>query len=206
MVATQLSAKLLITDTSTGQVSEYELRQPETRIGRASQLNDIVLNQAQVSREHALIRVEGSAFRLIDLDSSNGTKINGQRINEHLLHDGDRFTIGKFQLVFRQEPAEIRVRYKEVDTTRTVLFRPSDLLITSVPDTLEQSLPSGAAGEQLLQGNIAALRKKAETLARLYELNRLLASVFSLEDIFEKVSELLFRLTPAERFVVLLGG
>ncbi|RPI28336.1 MAG: FHA domain-containing protein [Acidobacteria bacterium] len=205
MIATKTTARLLVTDTASGQSSEFDLTSPETRIGRAFQVNDIVLNQAQVSREHALIRREDDHFRLIDLDSSNGTKINGQRIKEQILDDGDAFTIGKFELVLRREPAEIKVRYKETDTTRTVLFRPSDQLIGAVPNSLEQSLPRGASGGQILQENLAALQKKAETLSRLYELNRLLASVFSIDDIFEKVSELLFRLTPAERFVVLLG-
>jgi adenylate cyclase len=48
------------------------------------------------------------------------------------------------------------------------------------------------------------LRKKAETLARIYELNQMLGSDFSKEDIFKKVSEMVFRLTPADRFLVLL--
>ena len=204
-MVTKTTARLLVTDTSNGECLEYELVSPESRIGRALQSNDIVLNQAQISREHAVIRLEGDTFRLIDLDSSNGTKINGQRIKDHILTDGDRFTIGRFELVFHKEPAEIKVHYKEVDTTRTVLFRPSDQLIAAVPPTLDDSVRGGEAGEQILQENLEALRKKAETLSRLYELNRLLASVFSLDDIFEKVSELLFRLTPAERFVVLLG-
>jgi len=204
-MVTKTTARLLVTDTSNGECLEYELVAPESRIGRALQSNDIVLNQAQISREHAVIRLEGDTFRLIDLDSSNGTKINGQRIKDHILTDGDRFTIGRFQLVFHKEPAEIKVHYKEVDTTRTVLFRPSDQLIAAVPPTLDDRVRGGESGDQILQENLEALRKKAETLSRLYELNRLLASVFSLDDIFEKVSELLFRLTPAERFVVLLG-
>ena len=204
-MVTKTTARLLVTDTSNGECLEYELVSPESRIGRALQSNDIVLNQAQISREHAVIRLEGDTFRLIDLDSSNGTKINGQRIKDHILTDGDRFTIGRFELVFHKEPAEIKVHYKEVDTTRTVLFRPSDQLIAAVPPTLDDSVRGGESGDQILQENLEALRKKAETLSRLYELNRLLASVFSLDDIFEKVSELLFRLTPAERFVVLLG-
>jgi adenylate cyclase len=204
-MATKTTARLSVTDTSTGLTSEYQLISPESRIGRAPQANDIVLKQAQVSREHAIIRAEGETFRLIDLDSSNGTKIDGQRIKDCLLDDGDTFTIGRFQLVFHKGPAEIKVRYKEIDTTRTVLFRPSDQFIGAVPPTPGEAARTGGSGEQILQENLAALRKKAETLSRLYELNRLLASVFSLDDIFEKVSELLFRLTPAERFVVLLG-
>jgi adenylate cyclase len=52
------------------------------------------------------------------------------------------------------------------------------------------------------------LRKKAETLSRIYELNQMLGSDFSQEAIFKKVSEMVFRLTPADRFLVLLkdGG
>src|SRR5207247_2041040 len=52
--------------------------------------------------------------------------------------------------------------------------------------------------------DIETLRKKAETLTHLYELSQILNSLFSLGEIFEKVSQMLFRLTPAGRFIVLL--
>jgi ABC transport system ATP-binding/permease protein len=71
-------------------------------IGRQS-VNDIVLDSESASREHARIeRISGPAFRLCDLSSSNGTYLNGERLNgeTRLLNDGDALRIGGETLHF----------------------------------------------------------------------------------------------------------
>jgi len=93
-----LSAKLVITDTETGRTFDFHLVKPETRIGRLDTANDIVLNDGQVSREHAVIRLTSEAITLVDLSSANGTFFDGKRIRELQLKAGDIFKIGKFTL------------------------------------------------------------------------------------------------------------
>jgi ABC-type multidrug transport system ATPase subunit/pSer/pThr/pTyr-binding forkhead associated (FHA) protein/ABC-type multidrug transport system permease subunit len=71
-------------------------------IGRQS-VNDVVLDSDSASREHARIeRVSGSAYRLCDLSSSNGTYLNGERLHgqSRLLSDGDALRIGGETLHF----------------------------------------------------------------------------------------------------------
>ena len=53
------AAKFYVTDCDTGLTTEYELAAGETRIGRAISRNDIVLDDGQVSREHAVVRPAG---------------------------------------------------------------------------------------------------------------------------------------------------
>lgn len=69
-------------------------------IGR-SHTNQIVLKDAKVSRQHAEIKRQGTEFLLIDLNSSNGTLVNGQKIHEHILNPNDEINVGDFVLQFQ---------------------------------------------------------------------------------------------------------
>jgi hypothetical protein len=61
----------------------------------------VVLNDTNVSRRHAEVRPLGTGFVVVDLGSTNGTKINGLRIDgERLLHDGDIVSLGTTHVRF----------------------------------------------------------------------------------------------------------
>ena len=109
-----MSAKLIITNSDTARSYEFELTRDETRIGRAVDLNDIVLEDAQVSRQHAMIKRTGQNLTLVDPGSANGTFINGHRVKEHLLKDGDLFVIGRYTLKFsHQISTAVSVKFDE---------------------------------------------------------------------------------------------
>jgi hypothetical protein len=61
----------------------------------------ISFDDSNVSRQHAEIRPEGDGFVLTDLGSTNGTKVNGERVTRHRLVDGDRITLGATDVEFR---------------------------------------------------------------------------------------------------------
>jgi len=69
-------------------------------IGRDPQ-NDVVLDDRRVSRKHAEIRLRLGRFTLYDLQSTNGTYVNGRRVAEIVLSDGDRLSIGGVELLYR---------------------------------------------------------------------------------------------------------
>jgi hypothetical protein len=80
---------------------EYVLG-PLTTIGRTPD-NSIPLDRQEVSRKHARIVVDNDGvFTLFDNGSNNGTYVNGDRITEHRLRDGDRVQIGTHDFVFHQ--------------------------------------------------------------------------------------------------------
>lgn len=68
-------------------------------IGRADD-NQIRLKSGDISRRHAMISASEGAYLLRDLQSQNGTFVNGQRIASHVLADGDRVRVGNIELVF----------------------------------------------------------------------------------------------------------
>lgn len=71
-------------------------------IGRA-RANDMVLDDASVSSQHCRIRPEQGRFVLYDLKSTNGTMVNGRRVDRHLLDEGDVIQMGETSLQFRKE-------------------------------------------------------------------------------------------------------
>jgi Protein of unknown function (DUF3662)/FHA domain len=68
-------------------------------IGRLPEC-DVVLSDPNVSRRHAEVRLRDGHFVLVDLDSTNGTKVNGAGVNEHDLADGDQIAVGNAVLRF----------------------------------------------------------------------------------------------------------
>jgi membrane fusion protein (multidrug efflux system) len=73
--------------------------QETIRIGRVSG-NDLVLEGKDCSRHHAEIRREGGQYRIVDLDSTNGVCLDGERLPELVLFDGARILIGDSLLTF----------------------------------------------------------------------------------------------------------
>jgi len=61
---------------------------------------DIVLADSNVSRRHAEVRRQGNGFVVVDLGSTNGTKVNGVGVRERRLADGDELRVGNTRLRF----------------------------------------------------------------------------------------------------------
>src|SRR5262245_43088995 len=89
-----MPAKLHGKNQKTGYEFDYTLTLDETRLGRARENNDLVLNDEKVSRWHAVLRKRDKRHLLVDLNSANGTFVGGQKVKEHLLEDGDSIAIG----------------------------------------------------------------------------------------------------------------
>ncbi len=99
---------------------EIELTgEPEVTIGRDPE-SDIPLTDPSVSRRHALLRYLYSEYFVEDLASTNGTQLNNQMVNKHILKSGDHLRMGKFELLFEneQEPST----EQEEDLERTVIL------------------------------------------------------------------------------------
>jgi hypothetical protein len=84
--------------------NDYPLVAAATRIGRLPD-NDIVLDDANVSRHHAVIIDTGTNFVVTDLRSANGVEVRGERIRASVtLGDGDRIRICDHEFVFEVQP------------------------------------------------------------------------------------------------------
>ena len=80
-----------------------EITSSEFYIGRAEKINDMICNNKTVGKRHAKIEAENSKFYIIDLDSKNGTFINGNRVKSRQreeIRSGDVISIANVNLSF----------------------------------------------------------------------------------------------------------
>lgn len=102
-------AKLIYQDPDSGQEVSVEIGPdaPEVSIGR-NPGNTIRVNNPSISRKHAKIVYDTGRITLYDLNSSNGSYVNGNRVQNQVLEDGDRIRTGEFPLDF-VETAEVEL-------------------------------------------------------------------------------------------------
>lgn len=97
--------------------SIFPIQKIITNIGR-NEDNDMVIDNLRVSRLHAQIREVDGRHLLFDLDSTTGTKVNGQRISQHFLSQGDVIDIGDVPLIYNHDAAE-DIRKESKSTTKS---------------------------------------------------------------------------------------
>ena len=81
------------------QGKRFELDASLVGVGREA-TNGVRLHDVEVSRRHAQIVCAEATFKLVDLGSSNGTFVNEQRIDQHVLQSGDRVQVGRTLMIF----------------------------------------------------------------------------------------------------------
>jgi pSer/pThr/pTyr-binding forkhead associated (FHA) protein len=112
------------------EIEEFAFEKDQINIGRSKE-NDIVIDNIAVSRRHAQIeREKGKGYVLRDLNSSNGTLLNGVQLdaNDHGLQEGSIIGIAKFEIVIKglswtAEP-EVKATHQE-EAEGTMIFDPS---------------------------------------------------------------------------------
>jgi adenylate cyclase len=200
-------AILKITDASGRQWQHTLAVQAPCTIGRAPD-NVVVLDDPRASRYHAHVKAgEEGSFMVVDgaiingqlRRSANKVFINGEPRYEQPLKNGDKVTIGASTIRFEQEAEErTDVRYDDKPLGHTQLLISANDVMTTV---LRSKTELGPARDKVLE----ALQRKANILAALYEMSKTLGSVFDLNAIFSKATDIIFRSTPADRVVALLA-
>jgi hypothetical protein len=77
----------------------HEVGSRSVVLGRSKEA-DIQVDDANVSRKHAEVRQDGATYWVVDLDSTNGTELNGKRVKRAKLSDGDVITLGATEIAF----------------------------------------------------------------------------------------------------------
>ncbi|WP_439112479.1 FHA domain-containing protein [Hydrogenophaga sp.] len=85
-------------------IKEVQLTKDRTTLGRRP-YNDIVIDNLAVSGEHAVMQMSGADVFLEDLNSTNGTYVNGKAIKKQHLQNGDSVEIGKYKIKFVHDGA-----------------------------------------------------------------------------------------------------
>lgn len=80
----------------------FELAEPKISVGRIPD-NDIQIADASISSKHGEFRQEGGDYRVIDFNSTNGTRVNDERITESILRNNDILMLGNVILRYESE-------------------------------------------------------------------------------------------------------
>ncbi len=150
-------------------------------IGRETAAN-LCIADASVSRRHSKIEKKENGFVITDLDSLNGTFVNDLPVKTRLLEHGDRVRIGDSQFLF--------------------LAHDGDAMSKSSDVTLDEAQVISGSTVQFRFDH--AINLMARDLSALMKVSTTINSIRGLDDLLERLLELLFEVVPAERGAILL--
>jgi len=133
-------------------IKEFQITKERTTLGRRP-YNDIVIDNLAVSGEHAVLTAAQSDVYIEDLNSTNGTYINGKAVKKQLLSNNDVVEVGKYRIKFLAEEAE--------DYEKTMILRPGAFGrapgVVGAPTAAAAATPptAGPASIKVLNGGAA---------------------------------------------------
>ena len=171
------------------------LPEGEVTLGR-DPTNGLPIVDPSVSRKHCLLRrEEDGRFQVRDLESRNGTVVNGVAVKEQWLHHGDEIAVGDsvFLFLLQEEDRATPVSRVEFDERKlaaeTRVIHPKDVVYLQ-PDRLLQELPPAS--------------QIARNLGALLKISRVVHAIRDLESLQAQLMDLIFEVMPASRGAVLL--
>src|SRR5208282_5497971 len=175
--------------------SMIPLSEGEVTIGREA-ANGIAVVDPSVSRKHCLVSGRDGQFHVRDLDSRNGTLVNGAVVEEQSLQHGDEIATGDSSFLFLLEddeptPSESQVEFEDARaTSETTIIHPRDVVYLQ-PDRLLRELP--------------ATSRVARNLNALLKISRVVHAIRDLNDLQGQLLDLIFEIVPAGRGAILLA-
>ena len=156
--------------------------------------NRLPILDSALSRHHCQIERQGDSHAIRDLDSRNGTLLNGAPLLDELLRSGDEIKLGASAFIFRYtaEVAALPISgLKELEGIggSTIILRKENAIYLSTPERMES-----------LQPTPRALRD----LNALLRISQTINSVHRIEDLEKQILEAIFEVSPADRAAILL--
>jgi pSer/pThr/pTyr-binding forkhead associated (FHA) protein len=111
-------------------IKEVQITKDKTTLGRRP-YNDIVIDNLAVSGEHAVLQMVGADVFIEDLNSTNGTYINGKAIKKQLLTHNDTVEIGKYKIKYLVDESG--------DYEKTMIMRPGAAAAAAAPGSVNSS-------------------------------------------------------------------
>jgi transcriptional regulator with GAF, ATPase, and Fis domain len=175
--------------------STFALPNGEIYVGRDPS-NVLAISDPSLSRRHCAITRDNDGYTIRDLESRNGTSVNGMAVKEIRLRHGDQISVGDsiFVLLLQDDAEESnagRIEYEDSLTQATVQFRPQDVLYLQ-PDRILKELPPNS--------------RLARNLNALLKISGAVHSIRDLAELQGRILDLIFEVVPAERGAILLDG
>jgi signal transduction histidine kinase len=191
----------LIVIKGTDEGKQFELAEPVVSVGRDS-TNRIRLHDTEVSRRHAEFRQTPEGFRLTDIGSANGSFVNNQSVKDVLLQPGDHVQIGQTLLIYSAGPGEAGTATDLAE--RISLITRHDL---ELPSAIIKSIAEGEGSRLLARPESAEgpwLKAALANLGIMYEAIQAVSHILDVNQLLEKIMDLIFRSIEADRGCIML--
>jgi signal transduction histidine kinase/pSer/pThr/pTyr-binding forkhead associated (FHA) protein len=179
---------------------QFDLGSPVVAVGREA-ANQVRLHDTEVSRRHAEFRLVDGDYRVIDLESANGTFVNNQRIKEAVLSSGDQVQIGQSVLVFSAG------RNDQIASDLSDHINMVSRYDLELSSAIVKSIAESEGSRLLASPDIAAngwLRSSLANLRVMYETSQAVSHILDLDQLLERIMELIFRSIEADRGCIML--
>ncbi len=192
-----------------GQEVEQAFGGDQTVVGRHEK-SDLRLLDSMVSRHHCLILREGKRFVLKDLESRNGTWVNGRRIkNRRHVKNGDTIQVGPFRLLFHEEePLQAPLHTQTLDMTRfgsePFVHRHAAEQVVKPLGMISNYLSETAADMEKVPTRIRRERLNRNLLT-LYRITEQLVTSKDLDEILDYIMDQIFEIFAPSQATILLG-
>ena len=183
-----------------GKYGEFPLA-AKTTMGRHPN-NTLRLVDREVSKEHATIERIGQSYLLRDLNSSNGTFVNGRKVRELKLRDGDEISLGNSRLVFHS--GDLAVPGMTPATSPGVTVVASAQSMPAFLATVEQKEEAEFRPVEKMN-DLQQLRQDYEKLRIANEFHRLVGMERDLRSLLDKILAVAFQLLAADNAVIFLS-
>jgi predicted component of type VI protein secretion system len=182
---------------------QFELTQDVLGAGRDA-TNAIRLHDTEISRRHAEFRLVNGAYRLADVGSANGTFVNNQPVKDVELRPGDHIRIGQSMLVYSAGAAAPA-------SSGDLAGRISLIGRKDLDEAMESAIVktmAEAEGSRILsqpnQANTPWLKNALANLSVMYETAQAVSHILDLDQLLERIMDLIFRSLGADRGCVML--
>lgn len=181
------------------QGSRFELEDRVLSIGRVGS-NAIQLHDTEVSREHAAVRRDGGLFILSDLNSSNGTFVNGTRIDECQLATGDQVQIGRTLLLFTGPMEEA----DDLTGQISIITSPGKEDNSHIVHSLGQSEDSSFFSDPVDPSAAPWLARARSNLQVMYRTSLAVSHTLDIDRLLHRIMDLIFEWVEADRGCIML--
>jgi len=176
-------------------------------IGRMKSSN-LMLDDQSVSRLHAVVRAtpEGG-WQIVDRESSNGVRVNGNLTNEAVLRSGDEIMLGEYRLRFEDSVARKVTSYgtAKLPPRFAEMWKQSAYAGASLPVEMLAETVSAEAEKRVSPGEkMRALEGENRLLTVLYRVNQSLAELKGVTEVTQRVLDLVLEIEGAERGYAML--
>jgi len=177
----------------------FELNGPVLGIGRDSS-NAIQLHDNEVSRQHAELRLVDNAYVLCDLNSSNGTFVNGRLVRQHRLHSGDQVQVGSTLMLFTGPSQEEENLSEKVDIASPLPPGDESHIVHSMTQQegsrlfdLQADVPEGSW-----------LARARSNLQVMYRTALAVSHTLDIDQLLQRIMDLIFEWVEADRGCIML--